>query len=105
MFRGCQPEIGHQLPRIVEPGEIPDLGHNRHRHDEGHPAHRLHGLDHWRQAPARQEFGDLLRQALDAGLGIGDGVDIVLEHDLLGGMLEPDRRQPAAVDHGRDART
>lgn len=29
--------------------------------------------------------------------GIGDGVDIVLEHDLLRRMLEPHRRQPAPV--------
>ena len=42
-------------------------------------------------------LGDLLRQALDPSLGIGDGVDAVLKHDLLCWMCEADRGQPAAV--------
>jgi len=33
MLRGGKPEIGHQLTRVVETMEIPDLGDHRDGHD------------------------------------------------------------------------
>ncbi|AXQ95427.1 hypothetical protein D0Z66_16590 [Cereibacter sphaeroides] len=70
----------------------------RHR-SEAHaePPHRLHGLDHRRQAPARHQVGDLPGEPLDAGLGIGHGMDMILQHNLLRRVREPHRRQPAAI--------
>ncbi|WP_167484188.1 hypothetical protein [Mesorhizobium tamadayense] len=39
-------------------------------------------------------------QPLQPVLRIGDHVDLVLEHDLLGQMVEPLRRQPAGMGPG-----
>ncbi len=33
--------MSHQLAWVVEPGQIADLGHQRRRHDQGHPAKGL----------------------------------------------------------------
>ena len=40
------------------------------------------------------------RQPLDALLGVLHSMDVVLEHDLLGGVGEMQSRQPAPVGHG-----
>jgi hypothetical protein len=76
---------------IGETGEVADLGDHRHRDDQGDPAHRLHGLDQGRHRPARQKFLDLALQPLEPHFGILDRVDAILQHDLLGGMIEADR--------------
>ena len=55
------------------------------------PTHRLHGLDHRRHPPAGQELLDLVLQAREPGFRVLDGVDVVLQHDLLGGVVEADR--------------
>jgi hypothetical protein len=44
-----------------------------------------------------QQLLDLFRQPVALRLGILDGMDIVLQHDLLRRMLEPHRRQPASI--------
>lgn len=59
MLRRGQSQIGHQLPRIVETLEVPDLGHHRHRDDEADTAHRLNGVYYRREAPAGQKVCDL----------------------------------------------
>ncbi len=61
------------------------------------PTHRLHGLDHRRHRPAGQELLDLVLQAREPGFRVLDGVDVVLQHDLLGGVVEADRGQPAPI--------
>ena len=71
--------------------EVADLGDHGHRDDQADAAHRLHGLDHRRHRPARQQVLDLRGQARDPRLRVLDGVDVVLQHDLLGGMVEADR--------------
>ena len=58
---------------------------------------RVHGFDHRRHRPGGQELLDLALQTLEPRLGVLDRVDVVLEHDLLGGAVEADRGQPAAV--------
>ena len=65
--------------------------------DERDPAHGLHGRHHRRKAPARQQVRDLASQAFDPSFGIGHGIDIVLEHNLLRRVREPHRREPATV--------
>jgi hypothetical protein len=37
---GVEPEVGHQLLRGAEPGEVPDRGHDRQRHGRVDPGHR-----------------------------------------------------------------
>jgi len=49
MFRWCQPEIGHQLTRVVETIKISDLGHYCDGDDECDPTHSLDRFDNWRQ--------------------------------------------------------
>ena len=57
----------------------------------------LYRLDHWCEAPARQQGRDLPGQSLDSGLGVGHGMDIILEHDLLRRVFKANRRQPVRV--------
>jgi hypothetical protein len=97
MLRRHLPEIGHQLAWGVEAGEVADLGGDGDRHDEGDAAHGLQGLDHRRHRPTRRQVLDLLGQAGDPRLGIGDRVDVVLQHHLLDGMVEAHRGQPAPM--------
>jgi len=97
MLRRRQPEIGHQPAGIVEPVEVANFGHHRHRHDERDPAHGLYRPDYRREAQARQQDRDLIGQSLDPGLGVSHGMDIVLEHDLLRRVFEANRRQPVRV--------
>jgi hypothetical protein len=40
----------------------------------------------------REQLFDLLNQPGDPLLGVFNGVDVILQHDLLGGMVEPHRR-------------
>ena len=40
----------------------------------------------------REQLFDLLNQPGDSLLGVFDGVNVILQHDLLGGMVKPDRR-------------
>jgi hypothetical protein len=42
------------------------------------------------------EILDLAQQTLDSRLGVRNSVYVILEHQLLGDMVEPHRRQPAA---------
>lgn len=60
---------------------------------------RLNRFHHRREVPARQQLGDLTRQLIHRGRGIGDGIEFVLDDDLLGRMLEAHHRQPAPIGH------
>ena len=97
MFRGHQTEIGHQLAGIVEAAQISGLGDQGDGDDQGDATHGLQGLDHGRHGPTREQLLDLPGQSIAPGLGVLDGMDGVLQHDLSGRMLETDRRQPASV--------
>lgn len=68
MFRWGQPQLGHQLPWIVEALEVPDLGHPRHRDDEPDAAHRLNSVHDRSEAPGWQKIRDLPCQTLGRAL-------------------------------------
>jgi hypothetical protein len=87
VLRSHQAQVGHQLARIGEPGEIADLRGDRHCDDQADPTHRLHGLDHRRDRPGRQQFLNLALQALEPCLGILHCWDLALQDDVLGGVV------------------
>ncbi len=77
--------------------EVPNFSGHRYGHDERNAAHGLYGSHHWSKAPSRDKFRNLPGQSFDARLRVDGGIHIVLEHNLLRGVLEAERRQPAPV--------
>ena len=92
-----QTKVGHHLARIVEADEIAHLGNDGDSRHEGHATHGLKRLNDRRHGPSWNQILDLLRQAGDALFGVMHRVDIVLQDNLLGRMVEANRRQPAAI--------
>src|SRR5271165_4525722 len=45
-------------------------------------------------------LGDLQRQSVNPAFRIGDGINVVLQHDLLRRVIKPHRRQPASISLG-----
>src|SRR5512134_4061633 len=87
-FAGDETKESHQLARIVEAAHIADFCHKGHRYDEGDAAHRLIGCNHRPHRPTRHDGEQLLIEAAQAGGGILDRLDGVLEDDLLRRVLE-----------------
>ena len=77
--------------------EVLQLGDQRHRGDQLYTAHGLQRLDQGLQAPLGQRVAQRLLQACNARVGLGDRVQVFLEADLLGRVLEPDGGQPAQM--------
>src|SRR5262249_22981508 len=59
-FRGYEPKVPHQLARILEAGEITDLGQRSDGGNEIDAAHRLEGRNHLRERPLRHCLADRL---------------------------------------------
>jgi len=59
-------------------------GHDRYRIDQSHPAHRLDRSSDRSHRPVWQMLGDLPRQSINPPFRIGDRVNVILQHDLLG---------------------
>jgi len=97
VFGGHQAEIGHQLPRIGEASKVSDLGHDGDCNYQGDTAHGLERRNDRGHRPARQQLLDLLGQPVDPGFGVLDGVNVILQHDLLRRMGKAYRGQPAAI--------
>ena len=77
-----------------------DFGDKRHSYDERHAAHGLLGCDERGPRPVLRQILDLAQQALNPRLGVRNSMNVILEHQLLGDMVEPHRRQPAAGSLG-----
>jgi hypothetical protein len=58
-----------------------------------------------RHRPGRQKLFDLALKAREPRFRVLDRVDVILEHDLLGGVVEADRGQPAVVASGSTSDT
>jgi hypothetical protein len=58
------------------------------------PAHRLERRDDRCHRPVWHQLLDLPRQPVEPGFGILDGVNVVLQHDLLRRMGKAYRGQP-----------
>ena len=72
------------MPGRIETGQIPDLGEERNGVDEAHTPHGLQRPDHRKEIPALDLFPEHLLQLLDPLGALGDGIDVILEDDLLG---------------------
>jgi hypothetical protein len=92
-----QTKVGHHLARIVEADEIAHFGDDGDSRHEGHAAHCLERLNDGRHGPSWNQILDLLHQATDPLFGVMNGMAVVLQHDLLGRVVEAKRRQPAAI--------
>ena len=84
-----QAEIRHQLARVLEAREVADLCNNGDCHDQADAAHGLHGFHDGPHRPRGKQALDLRGQAFDARFGVLDRVDVILQDNLLGGMIEP----------------
>lgn len=60
----------------------------------------LYGLDDGPHRPIGKQILYLRSQAHDLRFDILNGVDVVLQHDLLGGVLGPDTGEPSPVSTG-----
>ena len=83
-----QTKVGHHLARIVEAREIAHLGDDGDSRHEGHATHCLERLNDWRHRPSWNQILDLPRQAGDPLFGVMHGVDIVLQDNMLGRVVE-----------------
>src|SRR6266540_4797791 len=72
VLRGGQPEIAHQLPRVLEPREVPQLGQQDDGAGELHAPQRLDRLDLRVQPPALHRLVQLALQALPPLLLLAD---------------------------------
>src|SRR2546427_2264143 len=79
-----EPEIAHELARIVEAGEIAELRDGGDRHRELHAAECLQGFDHRIEAPWLCLLEQLGLRAMQKLGAFGDGPNVLVEDDLLG---------------------
>ncbi len=82
---------------VLEGTHVTDFGNERHGDDEGDATHGLIGANHRRHRPSWHDGMKLLIKALHPASAILDGVDSLLQHDLLRRMLERLVGQPARM--------
>ena len=87
---GGEAEVRHQLGGGIEASQISRLGHQGHGIDEGDSAQAHQGADDRGAFPIGQGGLHCFGQALEAFGGDGDGFQVFLEGDLLGGMAQFD---------------
>jgi hypothetical protein len=97
VLAGHEPHVSHELARVVEAEEVLQLGDQGHSGDQLYAAQCLQRLDEWSQAPVGQRVAHGLLQPADPGAGFGDRMQVLLEADLLGRVLELDGSEPAQV--------
>ena len=95
ILTGREPEIAHKLARIVEAGEVAELGDRGDRHRELHAAERLQGFDDRIKAPWLRLLEQLGLQAMQKFGAFGDGPNVLLEDDLLGRGGQHEASEPA----------
>jgi len=97
VLAGDESEVGHQLPGIVEAGEISYFRDDGDGYGEPDAAKRLEGLHDGREPPGRGTFMELGLEMGHAFRVLGDSVNIFLEDDLLGRCRADDRCEPSQV--------
>jgi len=97
VFRRDQAEVGHERPRMRKASEVAYLGNEAHGRHEIDALQTHQRLDQWLHAPALAQIAQRLGEALNALTGLFGGLAILVESDLLGGMLEVDRGQVPLV--------
>jgi hypothetical protein len=85
----------HQLARMAEAPQIAEFG------DEGEiPRKACRAATTGARRHVGTELAELLAEPRDAGLGLGAGIAIFLEGDVLGWVRKAQIRQPASVRQG-----
>ena len=97
VFGGDQPQVRHQRAWVSEAMQIADLGDEGDGGDEVEAAQAHQRLDDRPHPPVIALRAQRLGQALDALVGILDGLPILVEGDLLGRVLEAQRGEMALV--------
>ena len=83
VLAGHQAQVAHELARRAKAGEISEFGDERHGMHELDAAHRLQRRHHRGETPGDNLGLDRPGESLDAAGGRRDGIDVLLEHDLL----------------------
>src|SRR5579859_7792869 len=97
MLTRHQAKPGHELTRVGEAPEVADLRHQRDRRQQCDATQGLESRDDPAQGPAWQQGRHMLLQAIATCLSLLDGLDQLLEYDLLSGVVEPLLGQPSAM--------
>jgi hypothetical protein len=95
VLRGHQPQVSHQLARVIEACDIPNLGHQSDRRDHVDAAQRLQRLQHRREAPAGHRGRQRLGQPLHALVGRLHREVVLGERHLAARVAEVQLAQPA----------
>src|SRR5262245_54568785 len=96
-LRGYEPQVPHELARILKAGEVTNFGDHRDGSNEIDAAHRLQGRDHLGKRPLVHRLADCLLQTLDALLLLAHTIEKLLECHPLLAMLELLRHEPLLV--------
>jgi len=97
IFRRRQAQIMHELSGGIEAGEVPECSDGRDRHRQRHATEGLQRVNDWTAPPGGDLLVAFLVQALESVRVCGDGPDICLEDDVLGGGGTDNLAQPAPV--------
>src|SRR3990172_1109072 len=82
---GDETDEGGKLPGGGEAGDVAGLGDGGDGDGVLHPPQGLEGFDERRQPPGGGVLPELGCESLEPGGDLGDGVEVLLEDDLLGG--------------------
>ena len=92
-----QTQIGHELPRIGETGDVAEFRHQRRRGHQREATQRLQRLHHWRQRPIRQRGFDVGFKMIPPSRRRLDGRDAIFQHDVMRCVFERQSGEPAPV--------
>ena len=93
-------QIGHELPRIGETGDVAEFRHQRRRGHQREATQRLQRLHHWRQRPIRQRGFDVGFKMIPPSRRRLDGRDAIFQHDVMRCVFERQSGEPAPVHQG-----
>lgn len=96
-FAGCQADVGHQLPGVVEALEVTQFGHDAGGDQQLDTPQRLHRFDQWTEAPAAHLVGEFVVEPFQTFVAFHDGVEHFPEHSVLGRSGHHRFREPADV--------
>jgi hypothetical protein len=94
VLRRHQADEGHELLRRLEAAEVADLGDDPERGQRVHAAQAAQAGDERRPRPLRGRLGDRPLERRDAGVDEVDRVQVGVERQLRGGVLEALLREP-----------
>jgi hypothetical protein len=82
---------------MLESADIADLDHEAGSHHQVDTSKCLKSVDDRRERPSRQEFCNGVLDATEPLLGEPDCLDVFLQYDLVGRMLEILLLEPAPI--------